>query len=363
MIRYAAKINAFIKYNGKDISKDISQYLKSFSYNDELDGAADDVSIVLEDRDSLWQSDWMPEKGATLDITLISTSWERTDQEVRELELGLFEIDEVNLKSAPNEVTIKAVSVPNATTLRGVEHSRSWEKVDLKKIAQDIADGANVKLFYDTSETIQLDRAEQSEESDLAFLHKLCSDNGLSVKVFNDSIVIFDTVKYETQPVKLIFRKKGYVPPKKEGKSEGGKSEEGGPKLITEFESYSLTTAIRDVYKECKVSHKVGKKKALIEGSFKDPNKKIGKTLIVHTQVKDVAEAVRVAKKELRKKNEGEIKGSFNLRGNFSLAAGITCQLEGFGYFDGKYIMTKVGHVISGAYSCSVDVRRCLEGY
>lgn len=358
MIQYAAKINTLIKYNGKDISNDISQYLKSLSYNDELDGVADDVSIVLEDRASLWQSDWMPKKGATLDISLISTSWERTNGEVRALELGSFEIDEVNLKSAPNEVTIKAVSVPNATTLRGVEHSRSWEKVDLKKVAQDIADGAKVKLFYDTAETIQLDRVEQSEESDLAFLHKLCSDNGLSVKVFNDSIVIFDTVKYEAQPVKLIFRKNGYVPPKKEGKSE-----DEPPKLITEFENYSFTTAIRDVYKECKVSHKDGKDKALIEATFTDPNKKIGKTLIVHTQVKDTAEAMKVAKKELRKKNEGEVKASLSLRGNFYLAAGVTCQVEGFGYFDGKYILTKVGHNISGAYSCGVDIRRCLGGY
>nr|DAJ31542.1 MAG TPA: tail protein [Caudoviricetes sp.] len=358
MIQYAAKINTLIKYNGKDISKDISQYLKSLSYNDELDGVADDVSIVLEDRASLWQSDWMPEKGATLDISLISTSWERVNGEVRALELGIFEIDEVNLKSAPNEVTIKAVSVPNATTLRGVEHSRSWEKVDLKKVAQDIADGAKVKLFYDTAETIQLDRVEQSEEADLAFLHKLCSDNGLSVKVFNDSIVIFDTVKYEAQPVKLIFRKNGYVPPKKEGKSEGE-----SPKLITEFENYSFTTAIRDVYKECKVSHKDGKDKALIEATFTDPNKKIGKTLIVHTQVKDTTEAMKVAKKELRKKNEDEVKASLSLRGNFDLAAGVTCQVEGFGYFDGKYILTKVGHNISGAYSCGVDIRRCLEEY
>lgn len=360
MIHYAAKINTLIKYNGKDISKDISQYLKSISYNDELDGVADDVSIVLEDRASLWQSDWMPEKGATLEITLISTSWESMNEEVRALELGIFEIDEVNLKSAPNEVTIKAVSVPNATTLRGVEHSRSWEKVDLKKVAQDIADGAKVKLFYDTEETIQLNRAEQSEESDLAFLHKLCSDNGLSVKVFNDSIVIFDTVKYESQSVKLIFRKNGYVPPKKEANE---KSEEERPKLITEFENYSFTTAIRDIYRECKVSHKDGKDKALIEATFTDPNKKIGKTLIVHTQVKDIAEAMKVAKKELRKNNESEVKASLSLRGNFDLVAGVTCQVEGFGYFDGKYIITKVGHNISGAYSCGVDIRRCLEGY
>lgn len=365
MMQYAAKINAIIKYDGKDISKDISQYLKSISYNDELDGVADDASLVLEDRAQLWQSDWMPEKGATLDITLMSTSWERSDGEARALELGLFEIDEVNLKSAPNEVTIKSLSVPNATTLRGVDHSRSWEKVDLKKIAQDIADGAKVKLFYDTAETIHLDRAEQSEESDLAFLHKLCSDHGLSVKVFNDSIVIFDKVKYEAEPVKLIFRKKGYVPPKKEGdQQEGaGKSEKEGPKLITEFENYSFTTAIRDIYKACKVSHKGGKKKALIEATFTDPHKKTGKTLIVHTQVKDTAEALRVAKKELRKKNEGEVKASLSLRGNFDLAAGVTCQVEGFGYFDGKYIITKVGHDISGSYGCSVDIRRCLEGY
>ena len=170
--------------------------------------------------------------------------------------------------------------------------------------------------------------------------------------------MIFDTVKYEAQPVKLIFRKNGYVPPKKEGKSE-----DEPPKLIAEFENYSFTTAIRDVYKECKVSHKDGKDKALIEATFTDPNKKIGKTLIVHTQVKDTAEAMKVAKKELRKKNEGEVKASLSLRGNFDLAAGVTCQVEGFGYFDGKYILTKVGHNISGAYSCGVDIRRCLEGY
>ena len=111
------------------------------------------------------------------------------------------------------------------------------------------------------------------------------------------------------------------------------------------------------------MSHKDGKDKALIEATFTDPNKKIGKTLIVHTQVKDIAEAMKVAKKELRKNNESEVKASLSLRGNFDLVAGVTCQVEGFGYFDGKYIITKVGHIISGAYSCGVDIRRCLEGY
>ena len=66
----ARRISAIIKYNNKDISVDISKYLKSISYTDNLSGEADDLQITLEDRDGLWQSTWMPEKGALLDVIL-----------------------------------------------------------------------------------------------------------------------------------------------------------------------------------------------------------------------------------------------------------------------------------------------------
>lgn len=71
----ARRISAIIKYNNKDISADISKYLKSISYTDNLSGEADDLQITLEDKAGLWQSTWMPEKGALLDVMLQQKYW------------------------------------------------------------------------------------------------------------------------------------------------------------------------------------------------------------------------------------------------------------------------------------------------
>ena len=67
----ARRILTIIKYNNKDISADISKYLKSISYTDNLSGEADDLQITLEDKAGLWQSTWIPEKGALLDAAKI----------------------------------------------------------------------------------------------------------------------------------------------------------------------------------------------------------------------------------------------------------------------------------------------------
>ena len=52
----ARRILTIIKYNNKDISADISKYLKSISYTDNLSGEADDLQKTLEDKAGLWQS-------------------------------------------------------------------------------------------------------------------------------------------------------------------------------------------------------------------------------------------------------------------------------------------------------------------
>lgn len=58
----ARRCLALVKYNGKDISTDLQQYLKSVSYTDNMSGEADDLQLTLEDRAGLWQAAWMPER-------------------------------------------------------------------------------------------------------------------------------------------------------------------------------------------------------------------------------------------------------------------------------------------------------------
>lgn len=348
----ARRITAIIKYNNVDISVDIGKSLEQISYTDNLSGEADDLQLTLEDREGLWQSAWMPEKGAALDAELQHTDWQNLGALPQGLRLGLFEIDEITSSGPPSTAQIRAVSVPDNNMLRGVERSRSWEKTQLKVIANDIAETAEMKLYWDTEENPILDRAEQTEQSDLAFLFGLCKDQGLALKISDSQIIIFDEEKYEAAPALITVVKPGTV-------------YTAAPEMLylQARLGYNLRTKIRDTYAACKVSYQQGQTKEKIEGLYTAEGK-TGKTLQVSEQVESVAEALRLAKKRLREKNKDEVTGSFPLVGNFNLAAGITVNLLGFGYFDGKYLITRASHEVGGSgYQTNIDVRRCLNGY
>ena len=347
----ARRCLVIIKYNDKDISADLQQYLKNVSYTDNMSGAADDLQLTLEDKAGLWQSSWMPEKGATLDVSVKLINWQSIGEQV--VRFGLFEIDEITSSGMPSEVQIKAVSVPDNNNLRGAERTRSWEKAELKRIADDIATEAGLTLYYDVKVyNPVIDRAEQSEQSDLSFLYQLCADHGLALKICNNQLVIFDEADYEAADAVAQLLKPGTI------------AAADGLKTLKHLKRYSLSSKVRDVYKACHVKYQEGKDKQKIEATFTAPDKTDGKTLEVNEQVSSIADAERLAKKRLREKNSAEVSGSFDIIGCPELAAAAVIQMSGFGAFDGKYILTQVRHEIgSGGYTTGVDMRRCLDGY
>lgn len=346
----ARRCVVMVKYNDKDISADLQQYLKSVSYTDNMSGEADDLQITLEDKAGLWQSAWFPEKGAMLDVSVKLINWRNVG--VQLVRFGLFEIDEITSNGMPSEVQIKAVSVPDNNNLRGAERTRSWEKAELKRIANDIATGAELTLYYDVKDyNPVIDRAEQTEQSDLSFLYKLCADHGLALKICNNQLVIFDEADYEASEAVAVVPKPQSI------------YSAGELKVLDMLKSYSLRSKVRDVYKACHVKYQEGSKKQKLEATFTAPDKQTGKTLEVNEQVTSIADAERLAKKKLREKNCDEVTGSFSFLGNPELAAAVNIQLSGFGAFDGKYIITKAQHDIGSGYTTSIDVRRCLDGY
>lgn len=346
------KISVKVTYDNKDISESLAPYLKSLSYTDNLSGEADDLSLKLEDKEGLWQSDWMPDMGAELTVTLTSEAWGSLFEEERTLRLGLFEIDEIESSGSPSEVSLKAVSVPDANALRGVNRTRSWEEVEFKVIAQDIADGAGMELVYDSEENPKLDRAEQTEQSDLSFLTKLCNDQGFALKISEKQIIIFDEAKYESVAPKIAIVNPGAL-----------YMEEKDMLYLTWVEGWRFRKKVRDIYKACHVAYQNSDTKEMIEGTFTAPDKKEGKTLEVKEEVGSTAEAEKLAKKKLREKNREEITGSFDLPGNFNLLASTTVKIIGFGEFDGNYIIETANHDVGGGYKTSIDIRRCLDGY
>ena len=335
----ARRVKVKCTYDNVDISRDIARFLKSFSVREVLSGEADSAEITLEDREELWQGDWFPERGAIMDVTLAVSDWE-SEGDDRELPFGKFEVDEITNTGPPNEAKIKLVSVPNGTDLRGVERTRAWEQANLSRILQDVAEGAEMGHYFDAPEDPVIERAEQSEETDLAFLQKLCKDAGLALKVSDKTIIVFDVAQYETaDPVMTITK--------------------GRDNII----SFDCRTTIHDIYRACHVKYKHGKENELIEYTFVDPNREKGRTLQVNEKVTSIEEAEKLAKKKLREKNLEEVSVSLSMIGNFALLASNTVVLAGFYAYDGKYLITRSSHEVGSGYTTKIELRRVIDGY
>ncbi len=326
-------------YDSEDISQDIASLLKGFSVTEVLGGEADEAEISLHDREELWMGDWLPELGATMDITLQISDWEG-EGNTRELPFGKFDVDEITISGWPHEAKIKLISVPVTGGMNSVKKTRAWEKVKLSQIAQDIAGSAGMELYYDTEEDPMQERAEQSEQTDLSFLQKLCKDAGLSLKVTDKKIVIFDVSKYEkADPVLEIVNG------------------------ISAVKSFECRQTVHEIYKACHVKYKHSKKDELIEFTFTDPKREKGETLEINEKVESVAEAEKLTKKKLHEKNLEESSVSLTMVGNFALLASNTVTLKGFHTFDGKYLIMKSSHEVGSGYTTKVDLRRVIDGY
>lgn len=335
-----------ISWESKDITRDIIPHLKGLTYGDNLSGAADDLSLELEDRDDLWSGGWRPKFGDKVRARLgVTDPWFGT-KPVRSLNLGLFAHDKISLNGPPRRVTLQCVSAPLATGLRRRKRTHAWRGVTLKRIAQDIADRALLRLDFQGDAGPAYKQAIQNDESDLEFLEKQCKEAGLTLKVTESTIVIYDEFTLDS------------------GSSVGEIDFTGGKVLGWNFD---IDDSGR--YGSCHVScfdPRTGKKS---QGQFPadgqtvdglDPN---GQTLELVIQVSDVSEALSRAKALLRNANRFANSGKLLTIGDPGLVAGVIFDLTNASALDGKFIITKVEHHPVGGYVCALDVRRCLEGY
>ncbi|MER8277443.1 hypothetical protein, partial [Acinetobacter baumannii] len=87
-------------------------------------------------------------------------NWSDLYSEEQDLQLGKFEIDELEVSSAPNIVTIKAVaiSISDDSTLRSTLRSHTWENISVQKAANDIAWQNGMKLQWYCDDNPNIDK-------------------------------------------------------------------------------------------------------------------------------------------------------------------------------------------------------------
>ncbi|MEK3976053.1 phage late control D family protein [Psychrobacillus sp. FSL K6-1267] len=329
-----------ISYNNYKIIEDLKPHLIDWRYTDNLSGEIDDLQITFEDIEHKWLSDWFPSKGSILNGVIIKKNW---NEIIRRTKIGKFEVDEIEASGPPSSISIRALATPENNSIRGEFKSRAWEKATLKLVAGDIAKANKLKLYYKASNNPKKDRYEQESETDLAFLYRLCKDEGLCLKLSNSSIVILDEAEYERNSTVATINRQSKVDDD------------------IQVQSWKAKTTLTGTYKSCRVQYQDSSKKKTIKATFTPPKPpKVGRTLVVKEQIKSVAEGQRLAKNKLREANKEATKVDLVVLSEKHLDAGMTVNLKGFGKFDGKYIITQVVHSQS---LIPLSLRKCLEGY
>ncbi len=284
-------------------------------------------------------SEGKADKGLRIQAVIVRHNW-NGDGKDDTLECGQFELDSVVAQGPPNTVTIKATSLPYSSTVRQMAKSKSWENYTLSGIGNEIASKNGMTCMFLSSANPSYSRVEQYKTSDIAFLQKLCHDAGCSLKVSNNIIVIFDQATYEKKSeVLTIKRGSGYT-------------------------KYKLSTGENDTYTSCCVSYTTPNGSVISATAYiedYDEKKENNQCLNIYQKVSSISEAKQLAEKMLRLHNKYELQAVFTFPGNPKLLAGCTVKLEGWGAWNGIYVIKQAKHKVdSSGYITQITLRMAL---
>lgn len=319
MIPRQTKID--IRYQGKDIKKQIENYITTISYTDAASGSSDSLSINLHNVDKKWMSEWMPEKGEKIEC-----SFEFLEEENKlKLKCGTFEIDDLSFSCTPLQCTIKASAMPQNDVFHSTVRTKTWENITIYEIAKEIASRTGIKLFYD-AEKIPIENIEQNT-TDSSFLYGICSDYGLAMKVYNQKICIFDIKKYEEKKPVTTYN-------------------------ATELIAWEYHTTTAGTYTGVEVKYYNPKKGQECNYRFGD-GKRILKINVAADNQKD---AERKGLAALHRENKQQDTLNITVLPNSLITASNCIQVTGLGKINGKYYVESVTTKVSGSGGTVMNV-------
>jgi len=301
-------------------------------------------------------SDATPE-GILLHAVIARRNWDGTGKD-DVLDCGSFELISIQMSGPLSTVTLAGTAIPVYAALRQVKRSKVWENAKLSTIAGDIAANNNLKLMFLPASDPLYPRMEQFETPDLAFLSELCRNAGIAIKITNGLLVFYDQAEFEAKPSVLTITPD------------------------SPFLSYVLDMGAGQQYASCRVSC-TKPDGSVVEGveyaaGFDESdeaelaklseNSDLAAQMILRleivSEVNSPEEARALAQKQLRLYNKYAKTAQFSFVGNPALVAGVTIMLSGWGAWDGKYIISRAVHMVSGSsgYVTNISLRACLNG-
>lgn len=317
-----------IKYNNLKVTRSIENELLDFSYTDNASGSADSIALSVEDRKGDWGCLWLPESKDIIQASIITEDF--LPGKMKRLNCGTFYVDEPSLSGPPRIFSLGAISTPINSSFKDVKITKLWKQTTLENIVSEIAkaNGLGFSIFADG---ISYKLIEQTETPDSAFLSELCDKEGLSLKVTDQKLVVFDKSKFEKNKAIWTYE---------EGKSD--------------IVSYSFTKT-GGVYNGCKIKYLDKSSGKTLEYLLQLTDGE--KIYSLNEKVDDLDEAIRRCKAKLSELNKNAISGSLSVMGNPLLLASNCVMVKGFGGYDGKYYIESAAHSLPN-YTTSINIRK-----
>lgn len=322
-----------VKYNDKDITKIITDYIESFQYVDNASGKADTISIKLNNKNEKWSSNWIPMQGDNIQAIIRLTNW-NSDGDNRKYNCGFFIIDDLEFSGPPSIASIGGIATPLKEDFNVTEKSKTWEKTTVKNILEKIAEEAGVGLYF-SGENYPIDELEQSAKTNQAFAFELCKSYNLAMKLYNRKIVVFDQTEYEKKKSTMTIKK-------------------------SQVESWSIKKKMTYAYDGVIINYTDSKKNETLSYKFMITEGK--RILKINESAESLQDAEIKAKAKLLENNRNCQTVSVKLKGDTKFISSNCCNLSGFGKLDGKYYIDTVTHEKNpdGGYYCTLEMHLCV---
>lgn len=333
----ARKAVPSLSFNGKNVSTKLADYLESVSCEDVASGSSDSIDITLQNIDMKWMNQWYPTKGDKISGTITFQDWNK-DGENLKLNCGTFILDEVKFSGGPLKVSLGGVAIPANESFKVRERTKTWKNVTIKNIANEIAKRYGLSLSY-SGPTITIASIEQSDKTDSAFLYDLCKKYGLSMKVFNNKIVVYDQTQQEKKAASTTITRDSFID-----------------------DEWEYTDSIEGTYTGARISYKSGEDNEEISVylGLKAENAAGSRVLNITEVADDYDAAYYMAAAQVNQSNEQATTISGKIWPNPKICAGICVTISGMGKANGKYFVDKSTVEVSDSRTThSVELHKC----
>lgn len=175
----AVKIPAFsITLGGKSL-KELSDRLISLSLTDNRGFEADQLTLSIDDSDGRVE---LPPRGAQI---ALSIGWQGEALTYK----GLYTVDEISHEGPPDVLGVTARSADFREEFN-VKREVSWHDVTVERVVSAIAHRYGMKAqISDMLMNIEIDHADQTEESDMSFLTRMAEQLGAIATIKNGTLL------------------------------------------------------------------------------------------------------------------------------------------------------------------------------